>query len=103
MTQTPPIVDYSNSQFFKRYGRYFDSRASYGRAPDTIIYFAFMTPTGKWSRSIWATLRFNSEHSHPDMMRRVVIEYNNLLYKKRADIKRGYKIGEIVVYSGEIK
>jgi len=46
----------------KKKGRpYFDTRAKYGRAADSIVIWFAYTPTGRVSK-YWHTLRFNADY-----------------------------------------
>lgn len=97
------IVRFEESEYLKEYRPYFDTRAKYGRDADTLLLFQLKTPTGKWSKK-WATLRFNSEHNVKNKVEQIEAykeRLENEVYKQ--EIKKGYSIGEIILYSGAIE
>ncbi len=97
------IVNRNESEYFKKYNPYFDSRAKYGRDADTIILYQFVTPTGRWSK-YQATLRFNSERIHKNKIEKIEEYYNDLENKTfKNEIKKGYSIGEVILYSGNLE
>lgn len=97
------ISTYTESEFLKTHSLYFNSGATYGREADTIIVFALKTPTGRWSKYT-ASLRFNAERNITNKMERIKQEYIRLgreVFNK--EIKKGYSIGEIILYSGKLE
>lgn len=98
------VISRSESKYFKYKNLYFDARASYNREADTIILFVFKTPTGKWSNK-WSALRFNSEKLKPttNMMDKIRFHYEDLQEKYKKEIKQGYKIAEVIHYSGKLR
>jgi hypothetical protein len=75
---------------------YFDTRARYGREPDTIVFWYAITPKGKMSK-YWATLRINSERNvGTDRKLRYIQEYQFPVLRK------GYSWSNPLLYSGEI-
>lgn len=98
------VLTRSESQYLREYNPYYDSRASFGREADTIILYVFKTPTGKWSHKLWQTLRFSSESPKTATQKMNLIEKHrkDIIEKNKADIKKGYKLDEIILYSGNI-
>lgn len=99
------VIDRSESQYFKEFNPFFDTRARFGKEPDTIILYVLKTPSGKWSK-YWATLRFNSERNVSEAYKMEEIEkyYNQLINRTfKSEIKKGYTIAEVILYSGHIK
>ena len=83
---------------------YFNTNASYGREPDTIIFFYLVTPTGRFSKH-YATLRFNAEHSvSTEYKLNKIQEYIQKLRNStfRTEIQHGYTIAEPLLYSGTL-
>lgn len=98
------VVTRRESKYLKEHNPYFDARASFGREADTIILYAFQTPTGRWTHKLWQTLRFSSEKQVTPLRKMELIEEHrkDILAKNKADIKKGYKLAEIILYSGQI-
>ena len=88
---------YFGSEYDKRKGRfYFDSRAKFGRKPDTIVFWYALTPTGRISKW-YATLRINSERNVSTERKREYV--NSYAFPK---LPAGYTWSKPLLYSGVI-
>ena len=98
------VVTRAESEYFKEFNPYYDTRTRHGRPADTILLFVFRSPTGRWSK-YQATLRFHGERnvSSAEKMRRMQ-EYIGELRTKtfKSEFAKGYTIGEIILYSGTL-
>jgi hypothetical protein len=82
---------------------YFVTNAIYGRKSDTIIFWLYITPTGRQSK-YWHTLRFNADRnlSSDRKINKIKEVQNKLTNEKSALIKKGYAVSGPYLYSGTI-
>jgi len=96
------IITKQQSEYFKKYNPYFWTKTEYGRDADTIILYTLKTPAGKLSK-YHATLRFNSTRNVKNKIEQAekyLEEIKTKTFKK--ELKEGYQISEIILYSGSL-
>lgn len=91
------MTNFRDSAYYHKRGNiFFDSRACYGRDPDTIIFWYALTPTGRISK-FWAALRFNSERNvRPAGKEKLIQNYH---FPK---MPKGYTWSDPTIYSGSV-
>ena len=91
------MTHFRDSDYYHKRGNiYFDTRARYGRDPDTIIFWHALTPTGRISK-FWATLRINGERNvRPASKEKLIQNY------RLPKMPRGYTWSDPMIYSGSV-
>ena len=96
------VIIRRESKYLKDRNPYFVTNASFGRPADTLILYVVKTKTGQWSKK-WMVLRFNEERPVPTTvkMNKINMYYDDFTAKLNK-LKKGYKIGEVILYSGTL-
>lgn len=96
------IITREQSEYFKKHLPYFWTKSEYGRSADTIILFTIKTPAGKFSKH-HATIRFNATRNVKNKIEQIKKYLEELKENTfRKELKKGYTISEIILYSGSL-